>query len=161
MSATTGSWSISTIELTRSSSLEHICWDHFEHADLAPSVGDEDVSAEGDASGHAMMATSLALRTAPRAVFDSISQTAKARKKSKAAMPADDVTWQASGLTLQSLHDLASSLNAADKELTPVQAWIELAGQYPLTLLLREDVIQELKAAFLGVVKWCPLWRRH
>lgn len=60
-----------------------------------------------------------------------------------------------SGLTLQSLHGLASSINPADLDLTPVQAWFELAARYPIDVLLRRDVEDRLKREFVGVVK-CP-----
>ncbi|EON97927.1 putative alanine racemase protein [Phaeoacremonium minimum UCRPA7] len=66
-----------------------------------------------------------------------------------------DVSWQASGLTLQSLYGLACSLNPSDEDLTPVQAWFELANQYPMAILLRGDIVNALKREFTGVVK-CP-----
>jgi hypothetical protein len=40
-------------------------------------------------------------------------------------------------------------------ELTPVQAWFELAGRYPPEVLLREDVLGALKRELAPVVK-CP-----
>jgi hypothetical protein len=104
------------------------------------------------------MASSLALRTAPRAVFDTITQTRVNRLGWRRADPiprAGDTSWQASGLTLQSLHGLACSLNPSDRDLTPVQAWFELAATHPAELLLDGGVQAELKRAFRGVVK-CP-----
>ncbi len=101
------------------------------------------------------MASSLALRTAPSSIFSSIAQsTDKPRKKSTGGPPVpEDVSWQASGLTLQSLYGLANSLNTSDREITPVQAWFELASQYPLALLLRPDIVNALKRELLGMVK--------
>ena len=69
--------------------------------------------------------------------------------------PPPHISWQASGLTLRSLYGLASSVNPADLDLTPVQAWFELAARYPLEILLRRDVEDRLKREFVGVVK-CP-----
>lgn len=56
---------------------------------------------------------------------------------------------------MHSLHGLASSVNPSDLELAPVQAWFELAARYPIEILLRKDVEDGLKRAFVGVVK-CP-----
>jgi hypothetical protein len=54
---------------------------------------------------------------------------------------------------LQGLYGLASSLCAGDDELTPVQAWFEMAAVYPVDLLLEPRVLATLKREFLGVVK--------
>ena len=64
-------------------------------------------------------------------------------------------TWSAtgSGLTLQALYGLASTLNPGDMEVTPVQAWFELASQYHVSLLLSPPVLEALKREFIGVVK--------
>lgn len=61
--------------------------------------------------------------------------------------------WTTSSITLDSLFGLATSLNPGDKELTPVQAWFELAGRYPLETLLEPQVLNELKTELNGVVK--------
>jgi hypothetical protein len=65
------------------------------------------------------------------------------------------LSWQGSGLTLESLYGLASSVNPSDLDLAPVQAWFELAARYPPEILLRKDVEDRLKKEFVGVVK-CP-----
>lgn len=66
----------------------------------------------------------------------------------------DNLAWQAPDVSLRSLYGLATSLNpSADKELVPVQAWFDLASKYPLSVLLRQDVLDELKRGFTGVVK--------
>lgn len=115
------------------------------------------------------MASSLALRTAPAAVFDAmaaqpvsppgppsgLAARAAAKSEGGAATPPPPVSWPASGLTLHSLYGLASSVNPSDLELAPVQAWFELAARWPLETLLRKDVEDRLKTAFVGVVK-CP-----
>jgi hypothetical protein len=116
----------------------------------------------GMETGHTLMASSLALRTAPQAHFDNIDRTKKnmssrAHKNdpTAAALADDSLEWDVSGLTLHALHGLAQSVNPADQDITPVQAWFELAAAYPMDLLLREDVLDGLKRGFEGVVK-CP-----
>jgi len=116
------------------------------------------------------MASSLALRTAPGAVFDAMRAQPPPPPQSPAALaarlaataeagaattPSPPIAWRASGITLHSLYGLASSVNPPDLELAPVQAWFELAARYPLDVLLRKDVADQLKRAFVGVVK-CP-----
>ncbi|KAJ9157379.1 Alanine racemase [Pleurostoma richardsiae] len=127
--------------------LEHICWDHFGPEDFASTSDSTRVE-----SGHCLMASSLALQSAPQNVFTTMGD-AGARVKPESLR--SDVSWQASGLTLQSLHGLASSVNPSDLDLTPVQAWFELASVYPMSILLRRDIVDALKRGFSGVVK-CP-----
>lgn len=110
------------------------------------------------------MASSLALRTAPQSVFDAMrAQPPPHQPQSELAAPSAEtaslepphISWHGSGLTLQSLYGLASSINPSDVDLAPVQAWFELAARYPLEILLRKDVQDRLKREFVGVVK-CP-----
>jgi hypothetical protein len=54
---------------------------------------------------------------------------------------------------LENLRGLAASLNPGDKELTPVQAWFELAANFHIGLLLDQDLMESLKREFVGVVK--------
>jgi len=130
-------------------SLEHICRGHFPTPKL-----DEDPS--GRASGHTLMATSIALQTASNAVYNAADRSCPLlRRGTRSDLPRDDISWQATGLTLQSLYGLASSFTDADVELTPVQAWFDLASRYPLDLILRPDVLAELKRELAPVVK-CP-----
>lgn len=64
------------------------------------------------------------------------------------------LTWQAPDITLQTLYGLAVSLNPiSEMELAPVQAWFELSARYPLSILLRLDVLNALKREFVGVVR--------
>jgi len=131
--------------------LEHICWSHFHPIDFQPEAADP----SAEATGHTLMASSIALRSAPPEIFDTLAQARLDQKQKPARethVPAE-VSWQASGLTLQSLYGLANSLNPSDQDLTPVQAWFELASQYPPALLLRDDIATQLKQAFVGVVK--------
>ncbi|KAK3940068.1 hypothetical protein QBC46DRAFT_386247 [Diplogelasinospora grovesii] len=150
--------------------LEHVCWDHFHpqsspHSQSGPQPG-IDINpelVEGVESGHTLMATSLALRTAPSTVFESTIPHIKQSLRSKhptephAVADGEGVSWQTEGLTLRSLYGLACSLNKDSEglEITPVQAWFELTGRYPRELLLREDKIEEMKREFVGVVR-CP-----
>ncbi|KAK0734151.1 hypothetical protein B0T26DRAFT_687321 [Lasiosphaeria miniovina] len=185
-------------------SLEHICRAHFRQSNFQPEVA----ALSSRASGHTMMATTLALRTAPPQVFraasrsqfpwgrrrrrrggeQSMTQNTDGDEEEAADTPQredeeddDDghnhdhdhedvpvlnpaassgggdmgLSWQASGLTLHTLHGLASSLVPGDIEVTPVQAWFELAARHPVALLLRADILAALKRELLGVVK-CP-----
>jgi hypothetical protein len=94
------------------------------------------------------MASTFCMSNAP----DSVYKDRKQVKKTNAKVPA--LSWQgSSGLTLANLYGLASSLNPGDKELTPVQAWFELASQYHHNLLLDPAVLESLKREFVGVVK--------
>ncbi|KAL8370698.1 hypothetical protein RB595_000860 [Gaeumannomyces hyphopodioides] len=147
--------------------MEHCCKDHFRLADLDPDLHEtwglldpsqprEDDDDEPPPTGHHMMATALALRDAP----SSIAADARpgllggptARVSELPAGPGS--SWRASGLTLAALHGLAQSLAPlAGPELTPVQAWFELAARFPAGLLLRPDVSDGLKREFVGVVK--------
>lgn len=142
--------------------LEQICRNHFHPSHFQSSTADP----SGVESGHTLMATHLALRTAPESIFKSPAKAAIDAISSKILPnhhpqpPKDDnnedVSWQASGLTLQSLHGLACSFNkAADIELTPVQAWFELAERYPSEVLMQKKVLDGLKRELVGVVK-CP-----
>ena len=107
------------------------------------------------------MASTFCLSNAPAAVYEvkkafrttssSPFSPSSSSSASKAASPV--ISWQSSGLTLQALYGLASSLCAGDKELTPVQAWFELAERYPVELLLSKPVLEALKREFIGVVR--------
>ncbi|KAK0657307.1 hypothetical protein B0T16DRAFT_452784 [Cercophora newfieldiana] len=124
--------------------LEHICRNHFH-----PSPG--------KVPGHSLMASALALRTAPPEVYAAAADTAPILRPAKAAdvTRQGDCSWQATGLTLHSLYGLACSISDADLEITPVQAWFELAGRYPLGLLLKREVLEVLKRELAPMVR-CP-----
>ncbi|KAK4168540.1 hypothetical protein QBC43DRAFT_309064 [Cladorrhinum sp. PSN259] len=142
--------------------LEHICRDHshpshFHSSPAFPSPGDDCI--KGNKSGHTLMATSLALRTAPPTVFSAAKKTRLFPGSSISLRPPapdspNEVSWKASGLTLQNLYGLACSLHGKyDGEVTPVQVWFELVGRYGVETVLRG--IDEMKREFMGVVK-CP-----
>lgn len=104
------------------------------------------------------MASSLCIQSAPQEAFEKFDETTKnlkssSRKASGVSPVAGDISWKAPGITLRSLLGLASSLNPGDKELTPVQAWFELASQYSPALLLSPRVLNGLKREFVGVVR--------
>lgn len=117
-----------------------------------------------------MMATNLFLREAPGSVFTYIESSAKdmgafvtnkepenpeaTAQHMHTHQASQGITWQASDITLQTLYGLAVSLNPISvMELTPVQAWFELAARFPLSILLRPDVLTALKREFVGVVR--------
>ncbi|CAK7216452.1 hypothetical protein SCUCBS95973_002817 [Sporothrix curviconia] len=144
--------------------LEHVCWGHAGHSFHEP---DAEICAD---SGHALMATNLFLREAPEGVFSSIETSAKdmtafttntepanpeaTAQHMQAHQASQGLTWQAPDITLQTLYGLAVSLNPiSEMELAPVQAWFELAARYPLSVLLRLDVLNALKREFVGVVR--------
>lgn len=144
--------------------LEHVCWGHAGHQFHEP---DAEICAD---SGHALMATNLFLREAPSGVFSSIETSAKdmtafitntepenpesTANHMQAHQASQGLTWQAPDITLQTLYGLAVSLNPiSEMELAPVQAWFELAARYPLSILLRLDVLTALKREFVGVVR--------
>ncbi|TDZ27219.1 hypothetical protein C8035_v012033 [Colletotrichum spinosum] len=123
--------------------MEHICWDHF-HPRQYPHHADPCKAA----SGHTMMASTMCISSAPERVFRTI------RRKE-----ADTTThtWRAdtgvgSALSLRSLLSLAKTLNPGDIELTPVQAWFELAARYGAAVLMEDCVVEALKREFCGVV---------
>ncbi|KAK2022389.1 hypothetical protein LX32DRAFT_602900, partial [Colletotrichum zoysiae] len=123
--------------------MEHICWNHF-HPRQFPAHADPCSAA----SGHTMMASTMCMSSAPARVHRSIR-----RGEAEAATH----TWRAdtgagSALSLKSLLALAKTLNPGDIELTPVQAWFELAARYGAAALMRESVIEALKREFCGVV---------
>ncbi|GKT41990.1 uncharacterized protein ColSpa_02171 [Colletotrichum spaethianum] len=123
--------------------MEHICWNHF-HPRQFPAHADPCSAA----SGHTMMASTMCMSSAPARVYRTI-------RRGEADTATH--TWRAdtgagSALSLKSLLSLAKTLNPGDIELTPVQAWFELAARYGAAALMRENVIEALKREFCGVV---------
>ncbi|EFX05284.1 alanine racemase [Grosmannia clavigera kw1407] len=142
--------------------LEYVCWNHVGHQFCRPNTGVPH-------AGHTLMASNLLLQHASDKVHmdvydfndkyeseinDQAGHTHDTSFTGSNDNHAVDLTWQAPDVTLQQLYGLATSLNpASDKELTPIEAWFELASNYPLSILLRQDVIDELKRGFSGVVR--------
>ena len=123
--------------------LEQICWNHLHPSDFVDPQ-DEDPASE---TGHALLASSFCVATAPASLYPD--------NEEHQSIPEGPIpSWHATGLTLQNLRMLASSLSQWDVEITPVQAWFELVERYgrdALSVL----VMDELKREFMGVVK-CP-----
>lgn len=106
-------------------------------------------------NGHTLMATTYCMANAPENVYSDRQDFKKkrfSRSTSRSASPT--LQWNTSGITLESLYGLAQSLNPSnDLELTPVQAWFELAARYPSGILLERSALQALQREFKGVVK--------
>jgi hypothetical protein len=109
-------------------------------------VHDPSLSSESE-KGHTLMATAYCMASAPDNIY-----TDRAAFGTKAAKTAPSLQWGASSITLESLYGLAASLNPGDLEITPVQAWFELASRYPLELLMSGTVLDTLQREFNGVV---------
>jgi hypothetical protein len=110
------------------------------------------------------MTTAHFMASAPEAIYNDRERAfaAQQSKRSKstsvststpAASPSSSLQWQGPSVSLESLHGLAQSLNPGDKEITPVQAWFELASQYPVDKLLEPSVMEQFKKEFVGVVR--------
>ncbi|EXV03111.1 hypothetical protein X797_004234 [Metarhizium robertsii] len=128
--------------------LEHCCWDHFFMGDFH--LHDPGLCSESE-RGHTLMASAYCMAPAPESVY--AGRAALAAKKPGKAAPRPSFQWGASGITLESLHGLAASLNPGDLEITPVQAWFELASRYPVEVLLGGAVLDTLQREFNGVVR--------
>ncbi|KAI1461989.1 hypothetical protein F4805DRAFT_190177 [Annulohypoxylon moriforme] len=193
--------------------LEHICWNHFH-----PSYYDHNnYDPEAKENGHMLMASALALRSAPNAAWELIAAEKERRNKANPsaagscsgpgpsrAPPAFPISsgsndpnsfntnpnanaaltsWQLpphphnsphshshpndpnilSGstntttepsLTLESLYNLASTLNPADgPELAPVQAWFEIARLYGAAVVLNAGTMDRVRAALAPSVE--------
>lgn len=88
------------------------------------------------------------MASAPESVY---SDREEFRTPAKAAYPV--LQWNSNNFQLYELYDLAQSLHSDGTEVTPVQAWFELARRYPTELLLREDLQSRLQLELLGVVR--------
>lgn len=104
------------------------------------------------------MASSLALQSAPRAVFSAVSRATPLLRRAapRDLPPAEEACeWSAAGLTLQALHGLACSISDSAVEVAPVQAWFELAARVPGEVLMRREVLEALKRELAPIVR-CP-----
>ncbi|OAR01841.1 hypothetical protein LLEC1_07929 [Akanthomyces lecanii] len=144
-------WSQGQIQLTPTQeltvinfilTLEHVCWDHFWLGDC------HNHSAQiEEEKGHTLMASSYVMANAPESVYtDRDAFTSRFRSS-------PTLQWPSPSVTLDSLHGLARSLNPGVDEVAPVQAWFELAGRYPVDVLLRPATLEALKREFKGVVR--------
>ncbi|KAH7272380.1 hypothetical protein FSOLCH5_007289 [Fusarium solani] len=137
-------------------SLEHICWDHFFLGDF-PS---HSYLSDDEAKGHTLMASSLCMAHAPQHVFlgrKLVSSASSCHKRRALGLdpvvPAVSFEWPSPAISLSSLHGLARSLNPGDKELTPIQAWFELAASFDKSVLLDPATLDLLSKELNGVVK--------
>ena len=131
------------MSLTMGTRLEHICWDHFHPSDFEVPDHEELVKE----TGHTLMASTFCAATAPEVLYPR-------QKGGNVPLKGESPSWTISGLTLQNLRLLASSLIPGDAELTPVQGWFELVERYGTEVLLGQ-AMASLKREFVGVVK-CP-----
>lgn len=133
-------------------SLEHCCWDHFCLGDYPDHQQQSD-----DFRGHTLMASTFCMARAPEAVYldrKNISATSDCGTgRGVGKIPPFYYEWPSTRISLASLLGLASSLNPGDKEITPIQAWFELADRYPITVFLDPQLLQVLSRELNGVVK--------
>jgi hypothetical protein len=166
---------------SNSSRLEHPCWSHFHFDDCNPmpelaedaKEGGHALLASAQALRRAPEHVFTQLAAAKKALEakgvqkatpwykrlsrpTSLSASTASSQASSSTPSVDvpsDISWKASGLTIASLHALASSLTAPDLEITPVQAFFELAMRFPLELLLMQEMCRKLRKEFVGVVR--------
>lgn len=137
--------------------LEHICWDHFSLADFPRHtyVDPEDpkpVCADPD-HGHTLMASSFVMQHAPSTFYDARAALQEHQNFPASSPSPPTFQWQSPAFNLAALKGLASSLNPGDKELTPVQAWFELAERYGTEQMVHKRTLDSLRREFKGVVK--------
>lgn len=134
--------------------LEHVCCNHF-------SAGNKCFQHAGvQEKGHSMMASAFCMASAPESTHtgqillqENETQMQQQTQLEKQPDMQTFLQWHAPGLTLDYLYGLATSLSPGDTELTPVQAWLELANQYGTARLLDEQVLSVLKRELKDVVR--------
>lgn len=137
-------------------SMEHICWDHFWLGDYPHHEYQSD-----EFKGHTLMASTFCMARAPQCVYRdrkgitgaSGCGTQRGLGMKSSHVPAVYYEWPSRRISLSSLHGLASSLNPGDIELTPVQAWFELADRYPKDVLMNQQLLHSLSCELNGVVQ--------
>ncbi|KAI0447730.1 hypothetical protein F4803DRAFT_497278 [Xylaria telfairii] len=165
--------------------LEHCCWNHidkscFEHhshqcvqpqqpaekppcphgqAGKALTAGGEEKDAEDNAAlnGHTLMATALALQSAPVDVFSRMNDlqqqpTTTTTPTTTTGSSSAPLEWQSRTLTLTNLRRLARSLNPSDTELAPVQAWFEVVSIYGVAVATDAAVLRGVSRELAGQV---------
>ncbi|PNY24728.1 Uncharacterized protein TCAP_05328 [Tolypocladium capitatum] len=126
---------------------QHVCWNHFGPGDFE--CHDHE---QGQDAGHALMASAYCMASAPETVYTDREALDSQKKRSTTAQ-SPPLQWAVPGISLESLHGLASSLNPGYQEIAPVQAWFELASRYPVDMLMDGRVLDTLQREFRGVVR--------
>jgi hypothetical protein len=124
-------------------SLEHVCWDHFSEGH----VNSVEPMLEG-ALGHTLMASAYCMEQAPDSVFTELDNISAQNQR----LSPPTLQWSSQGISLSSLHGLARSLTNPDVEITPVQAWFDLASRFPTAVLLDPNMLASLKLEFKQIV---------
>ncbi|KAF4505163.1 hypothetical protein G6O67_007139 [Ophiocordyceps sinensis] len=133
--------------------LEHVCWDHFALGDFHTHAHQSE-----EPRGHALTASAYLMASAPESVYAEREAFGGAPARSfwgraRRSPTPPVLRWAAPAVTLASLLGLARSLNPGDVELTPVQAWFELAERYPVDRVLAGGALDALLREFKGVVR--------
>ncbi|KAK5990438.1 hypothetical protein PT974_08706 [Cladobotryum mycophilum] len=134
------------LAFTEYTRLEHGCWDHFLLGDFHHHH--DHVHSSEEAHGHHLMASAYLMANAPESVYSE-----RNTFEDNAIQPPPVFQWLTSGISLSSLYGLALSLNQDVTELTPVQAWFEMAARYPISVLYAEGVLESLEIEFSHVVR--------
>ncbi|KAI6780145.1 alanine racemase [Emericellopsis cladophorae] len=142
--------------------LEHVCWDHYKMGDFAHHAEPALTGNDDDGNqGHHLMATALCMDGAPAEVYGSRTEFSPRHRTSipflsrrqAVPSPSPGLRWEASGISLYNLRGLAASLNPGPEELTPVQAWFELAERYSPVTLVESGMLHDLQVQLKGVVR--------
>ncbi|KAK0670436.1 hypothetical protein QBC41DRAFT_221860 [Cercophora samala] len=153
--------------------LEHTCRTHFHPSHFSPSSSSSSSPSPSppilslhSSHGHALMATSLALQSAPLSVFSAAKKTQLFPGSSinlKPPPPTSDelLQWESSALTLKNLYRLSKVMEKEgedEQEATPVRAWFEMVGRYGLERVMGKvgELKGELGRRKRGTVVRCP-----
>jgi hypothetical protein len=107
---------------------------------------DQEEMLEG-ALGHTLMASAYCMAQAPQSIFSELDNFNTQPERPPT------LQWAGQGINLATLHGLALSLTNPDVEITPVQAWFDLASRFPPTLLLNPNILVSLKREFKKIVR--------
>ncbi|KAK5629904.1 hypothetical protein RRF57_005619 [Xylaria bambusicola] len=140
--------------------LEHCCWNHipqtcFEHhhhQHCPQEPHPEEMCMNKGLNGHTLMATTLALQSAPYSIFEHMSEFPSTHPSSVAGED-HQLAWSTRALTLTNLRRLARTLNPFDAELAPVQAWFELASLYGIDRATDAAVLSQIRHELVGKVR--------
>ncbi|KAI1820781.1 hypothetical protein F4861DRAFT_37921 [Xylaria intraflava] len=118
-------------------------------------------------NGHALMATALALQSAPLEIFARIGDVQDTPPLSHSLSPSPPATtidtppapiaWASRSLTLANLRRLAGTVNPTEAELAPVQVWFELAALHGVAVATDAAVLAALEKALAAQMR-CVLF---